>query len=240
MRRRRHPTLTAVCIMRGMGDGQVQGVRGDIEALRYQAAKIAEGLRAAESDWRCSWTPADVLALHVAAGSVRPGGLLVEVGSGFSTGILASSLPHETCRMMSFDVDERACERARIALSTVGAQCEVVLGNAFLAGLKPGTADVLHVDGEHGRAFALGCIRHLWPIVRCGGQVIVHDMHDLPRSRGEFETVMGEVWGRGWQYKRTAFEPAGIDGWNEIPLAGPTTRNCILDVCAVDMRGLPV
>jgi len=150
----------------------------ELATLRARATSIAEAIRAMDPQWQCSWTPADVLGLGVAAGSVRQGGFLLEVGAGFSTGVLASSLPHQDCRMMSVDISAAACRLARAASGVPTILCEDIA--ALLPSYAwPPDIDVLVLDGEHTRAFALWYIKHLWPLVRSGGQIVIHDIHDI-------------------------------------------------------------
>jgi len=208
----------------------------ELATLRDRATSIAEALRVVDPEWQCSWTPADVLGLGVAAGSVRQGGFLLEVGAGFSTGILASSLPHYDCHMLSVDVSNVACNLAlSLDIRTIRcADIRSVFSNGWPIDelLSPmwHDIDVLVIDGEHIRDFALWYIEHLWPAVRNGGQIVIHDMHDSPRSRGEFETVMGELWARGWKYMRTAHDKPSVGAWGEVPYSAPGVRNCLLTV----------
>ena len=217
--------------MRGTGDGVGRGglLMAELSSLSVRATAIAEALRVIDPEWRCSWTPADVLGLAVAAGSVRQGGFLLEVGAGFSTGILASSLPHSDCQMASVDTSPAACRLARAASTVPVILCEAI------AALSPSYAwsadiDVLVLDGEHTRAFALWYIENLWPCVRSGGQIVIHDMHDISGSRGEFETVMGTLWERGWKHTRTAHDKPSVGAWAEVLHAAPGVRNCLLVV----------
>lgn len=205
-------------------------MRGDVMTLMEQAARISAALRQFDAAWRCSWTPRDVLALHVAAGSVSKGGRLLEVGSGFSTGILAAGLPHDDCRMTSVDLSPETCSLARAALKEVERDAEVLHGNVFDADGLPAEIDVLFLDGEHDRVFGLGCAEYLWPRVRHGGRIVLHDMHDRAGSRGEFEAVMGLVWSLGWEYERTAFASPSVDEWTEVKHAAPGVSNCIMTI----------
>lgn len=205
-------------------------MREYVKELMDNTARIAEAIRAINYGWMCSWTPKDVLSLWMAAGSVREGGTLLEVGAGFSTGIVAWSLPHTSCRLVSVDKSEEACAQAKESLESVGREAEVILQDVLHADWLPEEVDVLFIDGEHDRPFALWCIEHLWPRVRPEGQIVLHDMHDRPRSRGEFETVMGKVWELGWMHGRTAFSEENIGGWDKVRHAGEATANCVLVV----------
>ncbi|MBU2685901.1 MAG: class I SAM-dependent methyltransferase, partial [Gammaproteobacteria bacterium] len=83
----------------------------------------------------------------------------------------------------------------------------------------PAQVDLLVLDAEHTTTCARFYIDNLWPLVRPGGYVWIHDMIDRPEItlRDEYFEVLNNLELHGFRVLRhTAEDAIGVNGWTDM------------------------
>jgi predicted O-methyltransferase YrrM len=154
-------------------------------------------------------------------------------GLGVTTAVLVEALrqvEHPDAVLITCEIDSTRCERLRQLIGSAGvvlegdiyAQPEAVIAEPI---------DLLVIDSAHVPLDTEWYIGNLWPAVRIGGYIWLHDMPDGDGdARLELEAVSIAARSLQWPIlRRTGRKPGtqgkGVWAWNELPNTEKGTHN---------------
>ncbi len=177
---------------------------------------------------KVSFTPRDCdLLYRIGIQAYRSGGVVFDFASGwgFTTHIILLA-----CKGMELFFCERAPESYPWLDWLIGDQGHLFKGdvNSFLE-QWPSTLDLLVIDADHSTDCAQWYIDFLWPRVRSGGYIWLHDMYDRSDLGGEYATVKKSLERCGMDIVEYTYgQSVSTDIWEDIPHRDNNSPSCAL------------
>lgn len=175
-----------------------------------------------------SFTPYDLTLLYKIVQQVnRPGAVALDFASGW--GFTLQVLMIGGSDMILYGCEQNVKQYAWLE-ELAGDQATIWKGDiqAFAA-QWPSAIDLLVLDAEHSKKCAQWYVEHLWPLVRPGGYIWLHDMMDREDLGGEYAMVQEALTYSPFDVlMHTKDCPISTEAWDDLPHRNQASPNCVL------------